>query len=75
MGRWMFKKMMKEKGVTPLTELYEMAVDLDVKMMPCQMSMDVMEFDPKNFQDNVTEPVGVATMLEHAAESKVQFFI
>jgi len=75
MGRWMFKKMMKVKGVTPLTELYEMAVDLDVKMMPCQMSMDVMEFDPKNFQDNVTEPVGVATMLEHAAESKVQFFI
>ncbi|OGO62968.1 MAG: hypothetical protein A2Z45_08990 [Chloroflexi bacterium RBG_19FT_COMBO_55_16] len=75
MGRWMFKKMMKAKGVTPLSELYEMAVDLDVKMMPCQMSMDVMEFDPKNFQDNVTEPVGVATMLEHAAESKAQFFI
>jgi len=75
MGRWMFKKMMKAKGVTSLSELYEMAVDLDVKMMPCQMSMDVMEFDPKNFQDNVTEPVGVATMLEHAAESKAQFFI
>lgn len=75
MGRWMFKKMMNEKGVTTLPELYEMAVDLGVKMMPCQMSMDVMEFDPKNFQDNVTEPVGVATMLEHASESKVQFFI
>jgi peroxiredoxin family protein len=44
-------------------------------MMPCQMSMDVMEYDPKDFQDNVTPPVGVATMLEEASESKIQFFI
>jgi peroxiredoxin family protein len=75
MGRWMFKLMMKQKGVTPLPELYEMAVDLGVQMMPCQMSMDVMEFDPANFQDNVTPPVGVATFLENAAESKVSMFI
>jgi peroxiredoxin family protein len=75
MGRWMFKKMMKEKGVTTLPELYEMAVDLGVKMMPCQMSMDVMEFDPKNFQENVTGPVGVATFLEEASESKITLFI
>jgi peroxiredoxin family protein len=75
MGRWMFKKMMKEKGVTPLPELYEMAVDLGVKMMPCQMSMDVMEFSPDTFQDNVTPAVGVATFLEEAAESKVTLFI
>ncbi len=75
MGRWMFKKMMKAKGVTSLTELYETAVDLGVVMMPCQMSMDVMEFDPKNFQPNTTPPVGVATFLENAAESKVTLFV
>jgi peroxiredoxin family protein len=75
LGRWMFKLMMKQKGVTPLPELYELAVELGVKMMPCQMSMDVMEYDPKDFQDNVTPPVGVATMLEEASESKIQFFI
>jgi peroxiredoxin family protein len=75
MGRWMFKLMMKQKGVSSLPELYEMAVDLGVKMMPCQMSMEVMEFDPKNFQPNVTGPVGVATFLEEACESKVTLFI
>lgn len=75
LGRWMFKLMMKQKGVTPLPELYQLAVELGVKMMPCQMSMDVMEYDPKDFQDNVTSPVGVATMLEEASESKIQFFI
>ena len=71
----MFKKMMKQKGVASLADLYEMAVDLDVKMMPCQMSMDVMEFDSADFQDNVTGPVGVASFLEEAAESKITLFI
>lgn len=75
MGRWMFKLMMKQKGVAPLPELYEMAVDLGVKMMPCQMSMDVMEYDQRNFKDNVTGPVGVAAMLEEATESKFTLFI
>jgi peroxiredoxin family protein len=75
LGRWMFKKMMKQKGVASLPELYQMAVDLDVKMIPCQMSMEVMEFDPQHFQDNVSGPVGVAAFLEEATESKVTLFI
>jgi len=75
MGRWMFKLMMKQKGVASLSELYEAAVDLGVKMEPCQMSMDVMEYDPKDFKDNVTAPVGVASMLLEASESKMTLFI
>ena len=75
MGRWMFKLMMKQKGVSTLPELYDMAVELGVKMMPCQMSMDVMEIDHKLFNENVTEPVGVAAMLEEATESKFTLFI
>jgi peroxiredoxin family protein len=75
MGRWMFKKMMKEKGVASLEELYEAAVEMDVKMMPCLMSMDVMEIETLHLKDNVTEPVGVATMLGEAAESKFTLFI
>jgi peroxiredoxin family protein len=76
MGRWMFKFMMKKKGVASLDELYEMAVDLGVVMMPCQTSMDVMEFNPKtDFKPNVTEPVGVAKFLEDASESRVTLFI
>jgi peroxiredoxin family protein len=45
-------------------------------MMPCQMSMDVMEYDPeKVFKSNVTAPVGVATFLEEASDSRVTLFI
>lgn len=75
LGRWMFKRMMKQKGVATLPELYEAAVDLGVRMMPCQMSMDVMEIDPKVFRENVTAPVGVATFMAEAAESKVTLFV
>ncbi len=75
MGRWMFKLMMKQKGVAQLPELRQMAIDLGVKMLPCQMSMDVMEIACDDLIPEAMEPVGVATMLEHARESKIQFFI
>src|SRR6266511_5562198 len=75
MGRWMFKLMMKQKGVTQLTELREAAIALGVQLLPCQMSMDVMEITCDDFIPEVAEPVGVATMLEHAQESSIQFFI
>ena len=76
MGRWMFKLMMKQKGVASLEELYQAAVDMGIKMLPCDMSMRVMEYDPKtDFKPNVTEPVGVAVFLEEASESKTTLFI
>ncbi len=75
MGRWMFKLMMKQKGVTQLPELRDAAVALGVRMLPCQMSMDVMEITCDDLIPEVEEPVGVATMLEHAKESNIQFFI
>src|SRR3989304_5891001 len=42
-GRWMFKQMMKSHNATPVAELRALATDLGVKMLACQMSMDVME--------------------------------
>jgi peroxiredoxin family protein len=75
MGRWMFKLMMKKHGVTPLTELRDSAIALGVKLIPCEMSMNVMEIDCNDLIPEAQEPVGVATMLEHANESGVQFFI
>jgi len=75
MGRWMFKLMMKQKGVTQLPELRDAAIALGVKLRPCQMSMDVMEINCEDLIPEAAEPVGVATMLEHAKQSNIQFFI
>ncbi len=75
MGRWMMKKMMKSKNVASLKELRDLAVELGVKMMPCQMSMDVMEVTCQHLIPQTTEPVGVATFIEEAQESTTTLFV
>ncbi|HOG46100.1 MAG TPA: DsrE/DsrF/DrsH-like family protein [Anaerolineae bacterium] len=74
-GRWMFKKMMRDKRVSPLSDLLQAAIDLDIKMYACKTSMDVMEIQREDLIDAVAGIAGVATMLKDASESQVQFFI
>ncbi len=75
MGRWMFKKMMKAQNVTTLPELRQMAIDLDVKLLACQMSMEVMEIDKEDLIDEVEDAVGAATFIAEAQDSDIQLFI
>jgi len=75
MGRWMFKKMMKAHNITPLPELRKTAMDLGVKLLPCQMSMEVMEIRQEDLIDGVEGPCGVATMLGISDRSRQTLFI
>ena len=75
MGRWMFKRMMTSKGVTPLLELRQTALDLGVKMIACQMSMDVMEIRREDLIPEVADCVGVAAFIAEAGESQINLFI
>ena len=74
-GRWMFKKMMRDKKVAPLAELRQTAIDLDVKILACKMSMDVMEIRREDLIPEVTNVVGVAAYMKEAAQSRVNLFI
>jgi peroxiredoxin family protein len=74
-GLWMFNKMMKTHKITPLEELRQTAIDLGVKLVPCQMSMTVMEIPMERLIPEVTESAGVAAMLASADESRATFFI
>ncbi|MFC2023366.1 DsrE/DsrF/DrsH-like family protein [Chloroflexota bacterium] len=75
MGRWMFKEMMANNNVASLPELLQTAIDLDVNLLACNMSMDVMEINKEDLIDEVTEVVGAATMIAAAKESQIQLFI
>lgn len=75
LGRWMFKKMMKDQNVTSLPEMLEMAIDLDVTLLACLMSMDVMEISQDDLIDDVDDVVGAATFIATAKDSKIQLFI
>ncbi len=74
-GRWMFKKMMRDKGVTPLVQLRQTAIDLGVKLLACQMSMDVMEIAREDLIDEVADVVGVAAFIGEAGDSEINLFI
>ena len=74
-GRWMFKKMMADKGITPLDELLQTAIDLDVHLIACNMSMGVMEITRDDLIDEVEEIAGVARFVKEAADSKIQLFV
>lgn len=74
-GRWMFKKMMRDKGVTPLAQLRQTAIDLGVKLLACQMSMDVMEISREDLIDGVADVVGVAAFIGEAGDSQINLFI
>lgn len=75
LGRWMFKRMMKKHKITPLEELQKTAMEVGVKLVPCQMSMEVMEIKPEDLIDGLEQSAGVAAMLEMADRSKQTFFI
>jgi len=74
-GRWMFKKMMAQKGVVPLEELRQSCIDLGVHFLACKTSMDVMEIRREDLIDEVEDVVGAAKMMKDAANSSVHFFI
>ncbi|HET6452636.1 MAG TPA: DsrE/DsrF/DrsH-like family protein [Spirochaetia bacterium] len=76
MGTAMLKGLMKKKNVASLDQLYEVAAQLAVKIYICEMSMDLMGMKKEEMIDYPDlEVCGVATMLSHAKESAIQFFI
>lgn len=75
LGRWMFKKMMKAHNAATLPELRQAAIDLGVRMLACQTSLEVMEFSRNDLIDEAQEIVGVAALMELAAQSKFTLFI
>jgi peroxiredoxin family protein len=76
MGTAMLKGLMKKKNVASLDQLYAVAGELAVKIYVCEMSMDLMGMKMEEMIDYPgLEIAGVATMLAHAKESSIQFFI
>jgi len=63
------------KGGLEFDALRQACIDLGVRFLPCETSMQVLELQKNDFIPEAEASVGVATMLEHARESKIQLFI
>ena len=70
----LMKQTFKNKGVASIEELREICLESGVKMIGCQMTMDVFGFSKEDFIDGV-EVGGAATFLEFAADSDIQLFV
>ena len=74
-GRILFSKMMADKKVASVEELRQTVIDLDVHLLACKMSMDVLEITRDDLIPEVDSIAGVATFVKDAAGSKIQLFI
>ena len=70
----MMKQKMKGKGIASLEELRSLCLEADVKMVACQMTVDLFDFSKEDFIDGI-EYGGAATFFEFAGEADVSLFI
>ncbi len=70
----MMKNMMKKKGVASIPELRSLAVESGVRMIACQMTMDLFEYKLDDMIEGI-ELGGAATYLEVATQSEINLFI
>ena len=68
------KETFKKKGAATIEDLREICVESGVKLIGCQMTMDVFGFNRDDFIEGV-DVGGAATFLEFAADSDIQLFI
>ena len=70
----MMKQKMKAKGVASIEELRELCVEAEVKLIACQMTVDLFDMDATGFIDGI-EFAGAAAFFEFAGESDICLYI
>jgi peroxiredoxin family protein len=75
MGPWMAKRLAKSHGVAEPRELLEVAMAMGVRLIPCQMTMDMFGLKREDLIDGLDEPAGAATVLQQVASGVPALFI
>jgi peroxiredoxin family protein len=70
----MMKNMLKKKGVASIEELRELALEAEVKMIACQMTMDLFEYKREDMIDG-PELGGAASWVDVATKSDINLYI
>ena len=74
MATTMMKNLIKKKGVASIPELREAAVEMDTRMIACQMTLDLFELDKSDLIDDI-EIGGAATWMEEATKSDINLYM
>jgi peroxiredoxin family protein len=69
------RKSMSKKGVARIDELRDLCVEADVKLVACQMTVDLFDYGQEDFIPEIQDWVGAASFLLRALTADVRFFI
>jgi peroxiredoxin family protein len=70
----MMKQKMKSKGVASIEDLRSICLEAEVKLIACQMTVDLFDMKTSDFIDGI-DYAGAATFFEFAGESDVNLFV
>lgn len=70
----LMKQTVKNNGIASISELRDLCREAEVKLLACQMSVDLFGFEHSDFIDGL-EYAGAATFFDFAGESDVCLFI
>jgi peroxiredoxin family protein len=73
MGPRMMRKLAKDHKVASPQELLEMAQDMGVRLVPCQMTMDLLGLTKEDLIEGLDEPAGATTALLEAGGATTLF--
>ncbi|MGZ8572182.1 MAG: DsrE/DsrF/DrsH-like family protein [Actinomycetota bacterium] len=74
-GPAMFKKLADNQHVEKPEALILLAQDMGAKLIPCQMTMDLLGLKREDLLDGLEEPIGAATALLEMRDAAVSLFI
>ena len=75
MATSMMRKTMSKKGIAPIEELRSLCIEAEVKLIACQMTVDLFEYGKDEFIPEIEEWVGAASFLPRALTADVNLFV
>jgi len=74
-GPAMFKKLADDHQVDQPDALMELASELGARLIPCQMTMDLLGLKREDLIDGLEEPIGAATAIKEMRDAAISLFI
>ena len=75
MATGMMRKTMDKKGVARIEELRDLCIEAEVKLVACQMTVDLFDYGKDDFIPEIEEWVGAASFLPRAQQADVNLFV
>ena len=71
----LMQQTLKNRGVAPITVLRDACVEEGVRLIACQMTVDLFGWQKDEFMPGIAEWAGAASYLESAKEANVTLFV